>query len=101
MSAAKHTPGPWRVVSGGLDGWDIHHEAPGAIKVVCGTGGRGDCGAIDDKADAHAISAVPEMLAALEELQHFARKYRNGIMTCDFVLDRIGGAIAKATGSAA
>lgn len=68
----KHTPGPWKVYK---DSREINYV------VTNGTGGIGnqDCKAsyIDTDANAHLISAAPELLAACRELTQEFRNHYN------------------------
>ena len=58
----KHTPGPWEVCIGEVDG-GLFEIYQGEINTIC----RGDDEMIDWKANARLIAAAPEMLEALED----------------------------------
>jgi hypothetical protein len=89
MSAAKHTPGPWRYTKHAVD--------EDYMLVFCGSDGdnlRGYCG----EANARLIAAAPELLEALVNLLAVhecqgGTKYHAG--------DIARAAIAKATGKQA
>ena len=98
MSA--HTPGPWRVIGGGLH--IASDNAPGHV-IVCRTGRLGMVG--DEpkqtlarwEADAHLIAAAPDLLEALEE---FLKAYDSDELFGDdpSEVEKARAAIAKAKG---
>jgi hypothetical protein len=104
MSAAKHTPGPWRRDSGGGLKGDVR-GASGRWVALCWGIGNGDANRPEYKAEcdanAHLIAAAPELLAVAQA----ARKCIVASMLS--TRDRaelepaLDAAIAKATGSAA
>jgi precorrin-4 methylase len=96
----EHTPGPWEVQQNAANRLDIARANPGTYGVIASI--INDVGAIHKKdfANAHLISAAPELLAALKEAQDTLR--HNDIDTgyLPGVSQRIRFAIAKAEGSA-
>jgi len=90
MNESKHTPGPWMAASrpSSIVGWPV---------VAPGDGGRSVCnittGHDQSEANAHLISAAPDLLAALKAVIAIADR-----ATVEF--DRARAAIAKAEGRA-
>lgn len=85
MSAAKHTPGPWRV--------DAHMNVmyrDGLVAFPCISGG------FPQEANARLIAAAPELLEALIGLMELESRGR--IMPIGKEWDAARAAIAKATG---
>ena len=102
MSA--HTPGPWRVIGGGLH--IASDNAPGHV-IVCRTGRLGMVG--DEpkqtlarwEADAHLIAAAPDLLEALEAYHfHFGILEENEFINAEArrCASLARAAIAKAKG---
>lgn len=118
MSAAKHTPGPWKVERAenlesewtcyandcAQSTWQqISDGAGNAVALVVDASQRYSYRPSFD-ADACLIAAAPELLAALAALHDDARLVRDGVMAASALSLRIqeaAAAITKATGSAA
>lgn len=86
-----HTPGPWYVAVGNIDGPCITGILAGPVWVV----GNIEC-PIKNEADARLIAAAPEMLAALKQAQnalYFAQNPESR-----GAAQVVGAAIAKAEG---
>jgi hypothetical protein len=79
---SKHTPGPWTAKEG-IGGWQQF-----------GSGGAAPV-RVYDEANARLISASPDLLAVLEELQSL-EDYCGRVPGA--IADKIDAAIAKATG---
>jgi hypothetical protein len=100
VSAAKHTPGPWRLDDGSSPGTadlvasNYHFVDAGCGFHVEGHRDRGfSIAGVLSTADARLIAAAPELLAALQAVVLVADR-----KTAEF--DLAHAAIAKATGSA-
>ena len=98
MNEAKHTPGPWTACFTTLDreiqDFHISGSRDGSALPVCDARGAGFAPELE--ANAHLISAAPEMLAALKE---FTDHYPTGVnpnLDHAYVLGR--RAIARAEG---
>ncbi len=84
--AAKHTPGPWRIV--GADGYATAIWGPEAQDVVPET-------APMNQANARLIAAAPDMFAALKLAEAFIALQGKGF-GYDEAIESIRAAIAKA-----
>ena len=106
MSAAQHTPGPWKVekeLSSRLAEWLITMDAGDrgrgiAIAETVPATGR-------ELANARLIASAPELLEALKHCEDVFMRYEisrvDGEEITDKALQTIRAAIAKATGGAA
>lgn len=71
----KHTPGPWRLGTPGCVVCDAMIGLPSYdLGSVAHYGGHLICESIAAPHDAYLISAAPELLAVLKELQYLATK---------------------------
>lgn len=102
MSAAKHTPGPWRLraAAGSRSLWRIVNAAGRVI----GTISRPFQGVDAADADARLIAAAPELLEALQAA-YDALAISYPLHSCDMdkrgaILGQARAAIAKAEGAA-
>lgn len=90
----KHTPGPWKAY-----GTEVYADEDCEYHPIAVTSCNETCRSIEEQeANARAISATPDLLAALIHLEHNARK-SGAEMGLALVVAR--EAIAKATGSTA
>lgn len=77
---SKHTPGPW-IVMHGDNGYPSGISAPGdagipgAVGCIVRNGGIGLPSSDAGKANARLIAAAPDLLAALEELDVYVRRW--------------------------
>ena len=95
----QHTPGPWvadKVTPRILDG-----DPYWRVGVVGGTCLYVGCGDEHEEADAHLIAAAPDLLAALQDLEAMAERYRQPGAPIPDAQKKALSAIAKAVGRAA
>ena len=95
MSAAKHTPGPWRIATE-PSGIRARHIKADSYLTVCSflTSVSRNCGPDEINANARLIAAAPDLLALLVELVDI-----EGPMPGTSAWgDKARAAIAKATG---
>ena len=104
MSAAKHTPGPWRIATE-PSGIRARHIKADSYLTVCSslTSVSRNCGPDEINANARLIAAAPELLAALETaymaLIGYLPAHRNDVT--DAAIGAARAAITKAKGGAA
>lgn len=68
MSAATHTPGPWRVNNGGRSRLPHIRAADGSYVMDAAPRGSRARSCVRQEADARLIAAAPELLSALRSL---------------------------------
>lgn len=90
MSAAKHTPGPWKN--------DCNVEITAGLRPICGM--KFPFQEPEQAANASLIAAAPDMLSVLQELDESCAYWSEYDVPVGIV-SRIQAAIAKATGGAA
>lgn len=95
MSAPKHTPGPWKCVSGN-SGRNFHRIAI-RQEVPSKKGDQSTIASVTIDADATLIAAAPDLLAVCQELEESASYWSEYDVPVG-IFHRLKKAITKATG---
>ena len=106
MSAAKHTPGPWRYQPGFLTVYTCSHGETGITQAIAKPlDGNGDFNPPTMEANARLISAAPDLLEALKDAVsslEYVNTHHPEATGCGVRQERIEAglkAIAKAEGA--